>query len=151
MHVRSLHVGLVRGRDQPLRENSGEESWTWIQIFSSICSGIKMNCAYLRKRTIEKTQIAATVGRTMRWGMRELDEMAIQFGHDNLSLINANVYHSACILISHLFFTPAQSLALQVVLGSTSMSSISGWPAGRTLYGLGSMSKSLPHSVPGLH
>ena len=62
----------------------------------------------------------------------------------SLDVINSNVYHSACILISHLFFTPAQSLALQVVLGSTSMSSISGWPAGRTLYGLGSMSKSLP-------
>ena len=56
------------------------------------CSGIKINCTYLRKRTIEKTQIAATVGRTMRWGMRELDEMTSQFGCDKFKCVSFYLY-----------------------------------------------------------
>ena len=35
----------------------------------------KANCTHLRKRTMEKIQMAATVGRTIRWGTRELESL----------------------------------------------------------------------------
>ena len=64
MHVRGLDIRLVGCRNQPLRENSGDEDERWTWVF--------FKCKNLRKRMMEKIQMAATVGKTTRWGMREL-------------------------------------------------------------------------------